>query len=147
MSLDNIENRVMPRSGIFPRKLDNRQDDSQKQPVVPIRVLKDGVEVSEELKHKIELPKEGLLNREDAEQYLNRVGEEIREHPDDMKLYQEQYDKLLEHEPNFISFTERCESLNMSMILNKIDDWKSTFSDGNLTTTLESIVNGLRLPK
>jgi len=88
MSLENIGNRVMPKSGIFPRKLENQQEDSQKQPVVPVRVLKDGIEVSEEFKQKIELPKEGLLNPEDAEQYLNRVEEEIREHPDDIKRVQ-----------------------------------------------------------
>ena len=69
------------------------------------------------------------------------------EHPDDMKLYQEQHEKLSNHEPNFSSFTNRCESLNMNLVLNKIDDWKSTFSGSNLTTTLESIVNGLCLPK
>jgi hypothetical protein len=88
MSLENIENRGMPRGGIFPRKLENRQDDSQKQPVVPIRILKDGVEVSEEFKQKIELPREGLLKPEDAEQYVHRIGEEIREHPEEMKQVQ-----------------------------------------------------------
>ena len=65
MSLENIENRGMPRGGIFPRKLENRQDDSQKQPVVPIRILKDGVEVSEEFKQKIELPRVSPRLKED----------------------------------------------------------------------------------
>ena len=69
------------------------------------------------------------------------------EHPSDIKLYQEQYDKLHDHSPDFEAFSNRCESLNMSLVLNKIDDWKTTFSDNNLTTTLESIVNGLNLPK
>ena len=88
MSLDNIENRVIPRIGILPRKLENQKDDEQRHPVHPVRILKEGVEVSEELKHKIEVPPKGLLEKEQAQNYLNRVEDEIREHPDDIKRVQ-----------------------------------------------------------
>ena len=73
MSLENIENRVLPRVGVFPRKLENQKEDTQRQPVHPVRILKEGVEVSEELKHKIEVPPKGLLEKEQAENYLHRV--------------------------------------------------------------------------
>lgn len=88
MSLDNIENRLLPRAGVFPRKLENQKEDSQRQPVHPVRILKDGVEVSEELKHKIEVPPKDLLEKEQARNYLHRVEDEIREHPDDIKRVQ-----------------------------------------------------------
>ena len=68
-------------------------------------------------------------------------------HPDDCKLYQEQYENLQSHDPDFTGFSNICESLNMNKIVEKIDDWKTAFSNININDRLENIVNSLNLTK
>ena len=68
-----------------------------------------------------------------------------KEHPDDVKLYQKQYDDLKTHEPDMDQFFKRCDDLNMNNILSKKYDWTSCFTDQtkNMTKTLTDIVNSL----
>jgi DNA polymerase-1 len=68
-------------------------------------------------------------------------------HPEDCKLYQEQHAELESHEPDFPGFSNICESLNMNKIVEKLDDWKTAFSNVNINDRLENIVNSLNLTK
>lgn len=70
-----------------------------------------------------------------------------RQHPDDVKLYEEQFHKLQQHEPEFTNFKSMCESLNMNKIVDQIDQWKDTFAPEKLNETLQDIVNKLQLHK
>lgn len=70
-----------------------------------------------------------------------------KHHPEDNKLYEEQYNKLKNHEPDFEQFRERCTKLNMNNVLSKFDDWKAAFTNNNINDRLESIVNSLNLHK
>lgn len=83
--------------------------------------------------------------------YLNKklidLSQGMIEHPDDPRIYNEQYEKHKETRHDFGQFTQMCEDLNMNAILNKLDDWKTTFTGNELVSTLESIVNKLNLDK
>jgi 5'-3' exonuclease len=83
--------------------------------------------------------------------FLNKrlidLSQGIIEHPDDKRIYNEQYEKLKGMQHDFSRFTQMCEDLNMNAILNKLDDWKTTFTGSELVSTLESIVNKLNLDK
>ena len=70
-----------------------------------------------------------------------------RQHPDDVLLYEQQYDDLQEHEPDFKKFEQQCKSLNMNLVVKKIDEWKQAFNNKSIANTLESIVNNLNLHK
>lgn len=67
------------------------------------------------------------------------------EHPDDVKLYEQQHEQLRTHEPDMEQFFKRCDDLNMNNITTKKHDWTSCFTDQtkNMSKTLADIVNGL----
>lgn len=88
MSLGQVDNRSMPRTGVFAPKLGSRQGDQQKHSLHPLRIFGDGVEVAEELKQKIEPPRKGLLKNEEVEEFLHHIEDEIKQHPDDFKRVQ-----------------------------------------------------------
>lgn len=75
------------------------------------------------------------------------LSEGHRQHPGDVDVYQEQYEKLSEHAPNFEKFTKICESMNMNKVIEQIDQWKQAFGTENLAETLQDIVNKLHLHK
>lgn len=92
------------------------------------------------------------LGKETLEPYYNNkklidLSHGVVEHPDDVTIYEEQYNKLHEHTHDFDEFVKLCESLNMNAILNKLEDWKSVFTNKDIVNTLESIVNKLQLNK
>lgn len=68
-------------------------------------------------------------------------------HPEDIKLYVEQLEKLKTHKPDLTKFKTLAESLNMNKVVTDINKWSELFSDVKLTKTLEDIVNNLGLSK
>lgn len=101
-------------------------------------------------------PTDELLTENLGEQtlepyYTNKklidLSQGVKEHPDDATIYEEQYKKLHEHKPDFDAFVKMCEDLNMNAVLNKLEEWRSTFINRDITNTLESIVNKLQLNK
>ena len=71
----------------------------------------------------------------------------IIEHPDDERIYQEQYKSLESYKPDFNKFKKMCEDLNMNAITNKMHEWENLFNQTNISNTLENIVNKLQLNK
>lgn len=69
----------------------------------------------------------------------------LKEHPGDVTLYQEQYEKLKKHTPDFEQFEKICKGVNMSKIVSSFHTWQSVFGQKSLNNTLESIVNRLNL--
>lgn len=68
-------------------------------------------------------------------------------HPEDITVYEHQYEKLSSHEPDFDAFFNLCESLNMNAITSKKHDWSQAFDNKQLGKTLEDIVNSLGINK
>lgn len=83
--------------------------------------------------------------------YVNKrmidLNQGVIEHPDDLKVYEKQYNELEEHKPDLTEFKKLCESLNMNNITTKINDWESVFFKNQLHATLENIVNKLQIDK
>jgi len=73
------------------------------------------------------------------------VGHE--KHPEDVAIYEEQYEKLRSHDPDLEAFFKLCESLNMDAITSKRHDWEPVFDSKKLGKTLEDIVNSLDINK
>ena len=71
----------------------------------------------------------------------------LKQHPDDVVLYQEQYEKHKRTETRFDEFIDRCNSYNFNKIVNDSYEWKKTFKGDNTRQTLENIVNSLGLSK
>ena len=70
-----------------------------------------------------------------------------RQHPDDVVLYDEQYQKLKQHESDFEKFGNMCEGLNMNKIVGEIGQWKHAFTAKDVSQTLIDIVNKLNINK
>ena len=70
-----------------------------------------------------------------------------KEHPDDVVLYEKQYNDLKDTECNIDQFKEICTEYNINTALEKIDVWKTAFSPRPITNTLADIVNSLGLTK
>lgn len=73
--------------------------------------------------------------------------EGIKKHPDDVKLYQDQYENLKSHECDFSMFVKKCKEANFNRIITNSHDWKKSFCDVNLTSRLQDIVKSLDLDK
>lgn len=71
----------------------------------------------------------------------------LKQHPDDVVLYQEQYEKHKQTETRFDEFIDRCNSSNFNKIVNDSYEWKKTFKGDDTRQTLENIVNSLGLSK
>lgn len=69
------------------------------------------------------------------------------EHPDDVLLYQQQYDELSDHTPDMEQFRSLCEQNNINNILDKFNVWESAFASESISNTLADIVNSLGLTK
>ena len=69
----------------------------------------------------------------------------IKEHPEDVEIYSEQYDKLADLPVCFDKFKNICSAYNMSKILDNMHIWRQAFSRKQLANTLESIVNKLNI--
>ena len=69
----------------------------------------------------------------------------VVEHPDDVKIYEDQYEKLKTLVPDFNKFESMCSSYNMKRITDNIHPWRMAFNKNTLVRTLESIVNSLNL--
>lgn len=70
----------------------------------------------------------------------------LEHHPGDVDLYQEQYDKLTDHQPDFDKFEKLCIERGIKTPLKSLGTWKHAFG-GDTPATLESIVNKLQLNK
>ena len=71
----------------------------------------------------------------------------VEHHPDDVPMYEEQYETLSKHKPDMDGFRRLGESMNMSKIVDDFSRWSSVFDSKQLTNTLADIVNGLGLSK
>ena len=71
----------------------------------------------------------------------------VEHHPEDAEIYQRQLEELQEQKPDMNRFESMCDGMNMKKIVTDIQQWTETFTDVNLTNTLESIVNNLGLSK
>jgi len=71
----------------------------------------------------------------------------LKQHPDDVELYQEQYNKHKQTAPDFDKFIDLCKSRNFNKIITDSYVWKERFTETNTTRTLENIVNTLGLSK
>jgi len=70
-----------------------------------------------------------------------------KQHPDDVRIYQEQYAKHKQTKPDFQKFEQCCEDMNINNITKDLSVWKQAFSNVNIKQTLEDIVNKLDLHK
>lgn len=70
-----------------------------------------------------------------------------KHHPEDAKLYDDQYKKLQSHEPNMSAFRDTATSMNMKKIVEDIAKWEDVFDRQHLNNTLADIVNNLGLSK
>jgi DNA polymerase-1 len=68
-------------------------------------------------------------------------------HPDDAKLYEDQYNTLKTHKPDLDKFKDIATTLNMRKVLDDYPKWSELFNGEQLTKTLEDIVNNLGLSK
>lgn len=101
-----------------------------------------------------EFPDDTILKekcqRDDLDQYfanlkLVDLKQGTVEHPEDLPLYEEQYDDLVKLQPDFNKFETICRSCNMNAVLNSLGEWKQVFDNKQLINTLENIVNRLNL--
>lgn len=70
-----------------------------------------------------------------------------RQHPDDVQIYEQQYQELSHHQPDFQKFEECCDRLGMRKTITDISTWKQVFQPTQLNETLQDIVNKLDLHK
>lgn len=75
------------------------------------------------------------------------LGYGLKQHPDDVVLYREQYSKHKQTEPDFDKFIELCRDRNYNKIITDSYVWKERFTEVNTSRTLENIVNSLGLSK
>lgn len=68
-----------------------------------------------------------------------------RQHPEDVQLYEEQYIKLQEHQPDMNKFEQIVTSMNMQAITSKLHEWNQCFSPIDINRSLENIVKNLKL--
>lgn len=71
----------------------------------------------------------------------------LEKHPDDPILYQEQYDKIQNQEPDFKKLQTMCEEHGIRKINTDIHIWQNVFGKKSLNQTLENIVKGLEQTK
>lgn len=67
----------------------------------------------------------------------------LQKHPGDVELYQEQYDKIESHEPDFDQLKKLCMEHGIRKIVDDIHIWKQLFDKQQLDRRLENIVKGL----
>jgi len=70
-----------------------------------------------------------------------------RQHPGDVEIYEEQYQELSKHKPDFRKFEQCCNRLGMEKSIGDISNWKQVFQPAPLNQTLQDIVNKLDLHK
>ena len=92
------------------------------------------------------------LGKKKLEPYFNNLKmidlfEGHRQHPGDVELYQEQYNKTQDLQPDFDMFINLCVEMNMEQIVNKSSEWKADFTSTDIVHTLQNIVNNLQLDK
>lgn len=92
------------------------------------------------------------LGREALEPYFHNLvmidlEQGDKHHPEDAKLYAEQYEKLQSHKPDLHSFRESAQNMNMRKIVDDYTKWESVFDNQQINKTLEDIVNSLGLSK
>lgn len=70
-----------------------------------------------------------------------------RQHPGDVEIYEQQYQELSKHKPDFREFEQCCNRLGMEKSIGDISNWKQVFQPAPLNQTLQDIVNKLDLHK
>jgi DNA polymerase-1 len=70
-----------------------------------------------------------------------------KQHPEDVQIYEQQYQELSKHQPDFQKFEECCDRLGMRKTIADISTWKQVFQPTQLNETLQDIVNKLDLHK
>lgn len=106
-----------------------------------------------------------LVNECDTDtDLINRLGEEAlkpyfhnlkmidleqgdKHHPEDAKIYEDQYDQLKSHKPDMTAFRDSASALNMKKLVDDIAIWEDVFDKQHLNKTLADIVNNLGLSK
>ena len=63
-------------------------------------------------------------------------------YPEEVQLYKEQIEKLINMQPNFNDFTANCEELEFKSIIDNLNDWKKTF---NKSANNQAIVDFCKL--
>lgn len=89
-------------------------------------------------------------NRDDIDQYFTNLklvdlNQGTKEHPEDLPIYEEQYDKLVKLQPDFTRFETIARGVNMNAVVDRMDEWRQVFDNKQLINTLENIVNRLNL--
>ena len=69
------------------------------------------------------------------------------EHPDDVEIYEKQYDTIQDQTHDMENFKQLCEEHNINTILKDMTPWKDAFTSQNMAKTLASIVKSLNLDK
>ena len=70
-----------------------------------------------------------------------------KEHPEDVELYEKQYDELQDLECDMDEFRDLCTEYNINTALDNINVWQTAFAPQAVTNTLADIVNSLGLNK
>ena len=78
---------------------------------------------------------------------LINLAEAKNQHPEDDKIYEDQFEKIQKHSANIDQFKKQIESLNMAAISSKIHVWEQTFTGVDLNSKLTNIVKSLELNK
>ena len=68
-----------------------------------------------------------------------------RQHPEDLEVYADQFNKLKTHEMDMIKFEQLVDKTGMNAVKTKLDEWKSAFTPVDLSRSLENIVKNLKL--
>lgn len=147
---NNFKQKVGVSSDQFLRYKSLMGDKSDNLPGIDRCGPKTAVKLVEECKTDEEL--ERKLGKQKLEPYYHNLemidltkGHE--HHPDDVVLYQEQYDKLQSHKGNLDKFVKLAESLGMKRVVDDPSPWSAIIGDEQLVKTLEHIVNNLGLSK
>lgn len=69
------------------------------------------------------------------------------EHPEEEPVYSDQYNRIKDLKPDFDKFISTCRQNNMNNVVNNEMDWRSAFTDTNIESRLQDIVNSLEMSK
>lgn len=69
------------------------------------------------------------------------------EHPDDVEIYEKQYNTVQDQTHDIENFKQLCEVHNINTILKDMNTWKSAFTSQDMAKTLASIVKSLNIDK
>ena len=70
-----------------------------------------------------------------------------KEHPEDIELYEKQYNEIHDLECDMDEFRDLCTEHNINTALDNMNVWQTAFAPQAVTNTLADIVNSLGLTK